>query len=121
MGDVPHTRSRFVAALTAIAEGDGSAETLTDGLRLALLEFASETPDNRACAGRIEVGTVGDATGAKLAGRAALLSDIAHAVEDGPVPDSLRAAHPDIADQEWEAFCRLTTLLYILLSRSAEQ
>ena len=119
MGDTPHTRSRFAAALAAIAEGEGGPAAQTAALRRALLDFASETPDNFACAGRIEVGTVGDTTGAKLAGRAALLSDIAHAVEDGPVPDSLRAAYPDIADQEWEAFCRLTTLLYTLLSRKA--
>jgi len=117
MSDAPSARTRFLEALTGIAEGRTNAEELTKNLRVALLEFGSETPDNLSCAEQIEVGTVGSETGLKLLGRELLLSEIAHVIEGEPLPKAIKAAFPGISEGDWAAFGRLTTLIYILLSR----
>lgn len=103
--------------LASIAAGSNRPDALTDKLRAALLDFASETPDNCSAAERLEVGIVGSTVGPKVTGRSLLLSDIAHTVEDLPLPDALKESFPDISERDWDAFTRLTTLLYTLLSR----
>ena len=47
-------------ALRKVSAG-GNAEDLTAALRQALLEFGSETPDNRAMAAQLKVGPSRDA------------------------------------------------------------
>jgi hypothetical protein len=117
MSDVAIARERFLEVLASIAAGSDRPDALTDKLRAALLDFASETPDNRSAAERLEVGLVGSTVGPKLAGRSMLMSDVAHAVEDLPVPGALKRSFPDLSEQDWDAFTRLTTLLYTVLSR----
>ena len=119
MSDAPFTRKQFLQALSGIADGRTNAEELTKNLRLALLQFGSETPDNLSCAEQIEVSTVGSETGLKLPSQELLFSDIAHVVESEPMPEALKTAFPGITDEDWDAFGRLTTLIYILLSRDA--
>ena len=123
MSDVPIVRTQFMDALSSIADGRSGAEELTAKLRAALLDFGSETPDNLGCAERIEVGAVetdlGRYLGLKLRGREVLLSDIAHMVEDGPMPEPLKSAFPELSGRDWNAFARLTTLIYILLARKS--
>ena len=119
MSDLPFPRKRFIEALIRIAAAENSDEELTANLRVAILYFASETPDNLNCAEHVEIGSVGDETGLKLQSRELLLSDIAHAIEDMPVPEALKAAFPGLSADDWEAFTRLTTLIYILLNRSS--
>ncbi len=121
MSDATLARTQFLEALTGIAEGRTNAEELTKSLRQALLEFGSETPDNLSCAKQIEVGTVGSETGLKLLGRELLRSEIAHAIEGEPTPEALKTAFPGITDEDWDTFGRLTTLIYILLSRDVRQ
>jgi len=116
MSDVAIARERFLEVLASIAAGSNSPDALTDKLRAALLDFASETPDNCSAAERLEVGLVGSTVGPKLAGPSLLLSDIAHAVEDLPLPGALKESFPDISERDWDAFTRLTTLVYTLLS-----
>lgn len=116
MSDIPATRTRFLEALSAIVTSDRSTRDLTDTLRAALLDYASETPDNLDAAGRIEVGSVGATAGLKLAGKSVLLSDVAHALEDRPLPEALKQSLPAMSEKDWEAFTRMTTLLYTLLS-----
>jgi len=84
-----------------------------------LLDFASETPDNLNCVERIEVGLVDDNAALKIEGRAVLLSEIAHAIEDEPMPEALKKAFPVLNEADWAAFTRMTTLLYVLLARSS--
>jgi hypothetical protein len=53
-----------------------------------------------------------------------LLSQMAHAIEGGPMPKGLESALPNIANAKWDAFRRMTTLLYVSLeyrSPSPEQ
>jgi hypothetical protein len=119
MSAVPVTRTKFLQALSRIAKGRDNADDPTTKLRRALLDFASETPDNLNCAERIEVGTLGAETGLALHGRGVLLSDIAHALENAPMPDALKDALPDISAKDWDAFTRLTTLIYSALTQNS--
>ncbi len=117
MSHNPHTHELFWRALNAIASGGDDAKALTARLREALLAFGSETPCNLNCAARIEIGVSAGEVGPLLGGHP--LADIAHALEDQPLPDGLRAAFPDLTERDWDAFGRFTTLLYIALSRPA--
>lgn len=117
MSDVPFVRGQFLEALNRLSDKDENAADLTRSLRKALLDFASETPENINCAERIELGDLDDDTALKIVGRAVLFSEIAHRIEDEPMPASLRMAYPDLTEKEWDAFTRMTTLLYLLFSR----
>lgn len=117
MSDVPFVRGQFLEALNRLSDKDENAADLTRSLRKALLDFASKTPENINCAERIELGDVDDDTALKIVGRAVLFSEIAHRIEDEPMPASLRMAYPDLTEKEWDAFTRMTTLLYLLFSR----
>jgi hypothetical protein len=111
----PRTHGLIWAALNEIASGGDDTGALRAEFREALLAFDSETPDNLNCANRIGIGMADVEIGPVLCGYA--LSDIAHRLEDEPMPDDVRAAMPALTDQDWDAFMRLTTLLYIALSR----
>jgi hypothetical protein len=115
MSHNPYTHGIFWQALNQIARGDGKPEALTGQFREALLALGSETPDNLNCAGRIEIGEGDGKVGLMLGGHR--LADIAHELEDQPIPDALRSAFPNLTDRDWEAFGRVTTLLYIALMR----
>jgi hypothetical protein len=119
MSNVPLAQKRLIDALSGVAIGPDSNEELTARLRLALLEFSSQTPDNLNCTERIEIGAVGDETGLKIRNKKLKLGDIAYAVEDMPMPAELAVALPEMTAQDWEVFTRLTTLLYILFDRSS--
>ena len=119
MSDVPITRKQFLEALNEIAASQTTAQELTRKLRRALLDFGSETPDNLNCANRVEVDRVESKTGPKICGQDALFRDIAHALEDEPLPEALKEHFPEISEKDWDAFTRMTTLIYILLSPDA--
>lgn len=116
MSDVPFTRKQLLEVLNWIAVGQNTAEELTTNLRVALLDFGSDTPDNLNCTGRVEVGPVGSEIGLKIRGRDVLFSDIAHALESEPLPKALKDAFPDISEGDWDAFARMTTLIHSLLT-----
>ncbi len=120
MSDLPPARRRVFDVIEAISAGAGEDLVLTADFRRALLDFGSETPDNLTCAEQLEVGTAGKEVGLKLASRDILLGDIAHAAEEAPMPDAVKAACPDMTVTEWRAFSRVTTLLFVLLSRDVE-
>ena len=117
MSDVPMTRAQFQEALRRIQDGHDSPADLTARLRQAILDFASETPDNVNCTERIEVGGANAHFGLKVRGRDILFSEIAHALEEAGIPDTVRRAHPALTEADWDAFKRMTTLLYVLLER----
>ena len=117
MSPNPHTRGLFWQALNDIASEDAGAEALTSRFRSALLALGSETPDNLNCARRITIADVDGQLGPVLCGRQ--LADIAHELEDQPMPEGVGTAFPDLTESDWNAFMRLTTLLYIALARPA--
>jgi hypothetical protein len=116
MSDVPLTRGQLFEALNGIADGQATAQQLTSNLRRTLLDFGSETPDNLNCARRVEVGPVGSEIGPKITGRDVLFRDIAHNLESEPLPEALKDIFPNISEEDWDAFTRMTTLIYILLT-----
>ena len=111
------TRTRFLKSLTANSRGDAAA---TKALRRALLEHASETPDNLACAKHIRLSTVkalyskGNTKGLTLRGRW-LLSDILWQAESRRIPKAIRKGYRGITQQEWEAVQRLVVLVFSAL------
>lgn len=113
------TRTQFLAVLSDIAGENADAEDLTKRLRAAIHAFGSETPDNVRCSEQLEVGPAGQEFGLKLRKQPLLLSDVAYALEDAPMPASIQDAIPGLTDQDWDAFTRLTTLIYTLLSKDA--
>lgn len=120
MSDAPATQAKFLEALSAIVASECSTTELTGNLRAALLDYASETPDNRDAAARVEVGLVGSTIGPKLVGQTLLLSGVAHALEEVDLPRALKQSLPTLSEKDWEAFTRLTTLIYTLLERQSK-
>jgi hypothetical protein len=121
MANVPMARVQFFEALKKIQDGRLSFPALTTSLHQAMLDFASQTPDNVDCAERMEVGVVDASIGLKVKGRRILFSEIAHAIEGGEIPDALKNALPELTVPEWEAFARMTTLLYVMLERANDE
>ena len=114
-------RMPFLTVLQQIAEHPGNNAKLTTDLRTALLTFASHTPDNIACSKHIEIGTVGDETGLKLQNTKPLCADIAHILEDIDMPEAIKQAFPQLTPTDWDAFTRLTTLIYLLFGHNLPQ
>lgn len=117
MSDLPEVRARFLAALAAPKGAQLDASAASEEFRRTLLDFASETPDNLACAAQIEIGAVDDETGIKLRNTNALFGDLAHALEEMPTPTVVLERFPGLTDQEWQAFTRVTTLIYTALAQ----
>lgn len=107
----------FAQAWSQIAVSTADDASRSEEFRARLLDFASETPDNLNCAGRIRFGDVGRVSGLKLGGAHVLLSELAHELEDLPRPESVKEAFPDLSEADWDAFTRLTTLLYASIER----
>jgi len=115
MSNVAATRTALLDALRGLAEGKDQSDQMSEKLRKALLEFGSSTPDNMHCAERIEVGSVHAGRGLKLRNSGVPLSELAHQLEDVPMPASVKSAFPGMTTEDWEAFLRFTVLLYISL------
>jgi hypothetical protein len=91
----------------------------------AFLRLGSETPDNVNAAQRIEYGPTGASSdtpdgyaGIKLKDCDILLTDIAHAIEDLPLPPEVRAYYPDLTQADWAAATRTITMLLASLDRT---
>ena len=118
------TRKAFLRSLVRIAGQSDKALSLrraTKALRKELLDFGSETDDNRACAAEISIRTVRDgdkrATGLALRRQRKLVSQILNDSEGTPVPARVRRRHLGITQREWDAVLRLATLVFISLER----
>jgi hypothetical protein len=115
----------LLAMLRALAGETGMPDLSAERFRAAVLAFASETPDNLAALDRLTVASFRDADGIVRRGLALRasgvpLADIAWTLEELDPPAALAARHPDMTRADWEAFTRLTTILYSLLSRAGE-
>lgn len=112
------TQQHLLSVLSKTATGPLDPKALTFELRAVLLAYASETPDNVDCAKRVGVEKIGAKTGLALSEQKLLLEDIAHRVEDNPMPENLKEAYPHISEEDWSAFTRMTTLIYLLLGHA---
>lgn len=104
-------RRELWAALT------GPPETLAAGWKDALLTYGSETPDNLACADRLEAGALPEGPGGRReyglrfkAGGGAL-SEAAWVLEDAVDLAALHERCPEVAVEDWEALLRFVNLL----------
>jgi hypothetical protein len=128
LAPTPATTEAFLEVLGEIAHGAGTSEDLTDRLRLVVLDYASETPDNRAAMARIAVAEAPDwpecrknSIGPVLEGAGLRLADIAHALEDLEMPEALARAFPGMGTPDWDAFMRFTVLIYMLFQAEAPE
>ena len=119
MGRTPQTVQQVMSALDALAFARDTPSELTRLFRRALLDFGSDTPDNVAALTTTEVVEHNSGRGDEIAlttnptGHA--FDEIAYALEDLDLPDGLKQRLPDLSEQDWEAFTRVTTLLYLAL------
>ncbi len=112
-------RDDFVRALLSAMQqlkADPKAPIDNEGIRAALLRQASSTPDNIACAERIEFAAEGTSVnqklvGLKVVGKDVFLSDIAWGLECEEVVDLVAARRPELSREDIDAALRAMTLL----------
>ncbi len=92
-------------------------EEMNTRFKTALLDYASETPDNVASIEKIEVGKVKiDKTmhsGLKVKGKNILLSEIMYEIEAMPMPPEIKEQFSKLTEEEWKA---ATRIMYLVLS-----
>ncbi|MFF8788570.1 hypothetical protein [Streptomyces sp. NPDC015125] len=113
---------RFYRALAAIAEGnDLHPDDITAQLRTTLLDFASETPDNKDAVQHIAVQHIAVRhteqpwQGARLClGRSGFaFTQVLLSAEGCSVPSCVRDAFPDLTQDEWNAVIQVTGLVLL--------
>ncbi|MCW7989487.1 hypothetical protein XF35_30670 [Streptomyces platensis subsp. clarensis] len=115
-------REQFCQALAAISErADLHQDELTTQLRTALLNFASETPDNKDAAQRIAVLHTGEPRQAPrlcLSRSGLAFAKVVLSAGGCPVPSCVLEEFPDLTQDEWNAVIHVTGLT--LLAFEAE-
>ena len=106
------TRRRLLKVLTELSSG-ASHPAVTERLRLAFLDFGSETPDNVACAEKLRVGS----GGLGLRGRRWLVGDVIYEAEGIPIPRPVKKRFPGITKKEWAAVQRLASIVFYALEK----
>ncbi|WP_336054139.1 hypothetical protein [Streptomyces sp. CA2R101] len=121
----PHTprparsrpRERCCRALAALAERrDPHPAELTAHLRTTLLEFASETPDNKEAVQHIAVRSAEPSwQGARWClGRSGCgFTQVLLSAEGWAVPSGVRGEFPDVTQEEWTAVIQVTALVLL--------
>ncbi|GAA5612972.1 hypothetical protein CP981_10880 [Streptomyces platensis] len=107
-------REQFCQALADIPERpDRHPDELTGQLRTALLNFASETPDNKESARRIAVLHTGEPPQGprlSLSRSGPALTKAVLSAAGCPVPSCVREEFPDLTQDEWTAVIQVTGL-----------
>jgi uncharacterized glyoxalase superfamily protein PhnB len=84
-----------------------------------LLDFGSETPDNKESVERIEVGQVRDESwlhaGLQIKDKKIMLSQLMHSMESMDLPQEIKAEYPALTREDWKAATRIMTLIMISL------
>jgi len=117
------SKAAFRNLLVSLANGrrkHRNAREATKAFRKALLDFGSETDDNRACAAAISVGVIKERNqpvrkGLILRGHQCLVGTILNTAEGCPVPTQVRKAFPKLSQQEWDAVLRIATMVVLSL------
>ncbi|MFD7661804.1 hypothetical protein [Streptomyces sp. NPDC059788] len=116
-------REQLCRALTAIAErADLHQDELTAGLRRALLDFASETPDNVEAVQHITVLYAGQPEqGARLclSPSGVAFSQVILSADGCPVPSDVLEKVPDLTLDEWHAVIQVTGLTLLAFEAEA--
>ncbi|MEU6325758.1 hypothetical protein ABZ851_00415 [Streptomyces sp. NPDC047049] len=110
-------RERCCRALAAMAERrDPHPAELTARLRTTLLEFASETPDNKEAVQHIAVRSAEPSCqGARwrLGGSGFAFTQVLLSAEGWAVPSCVRGEFPDVTQEEWTAVIQVTALVLL--------
>jgi uncharacterized protein (DUF433 family) len=121
MAKRPKPEDSLVRLFLKIRNGEYTDREATKKLRECLLAIGSATPDNQNCTTHIEVGRVrrrhgpSQVRGAKIRGRAIMISDLLDATESAPMPEFVRERFPSLTLAEWEACLRFVMLVLISL------
>jgi hypothetical protein len=83
----------------------------------ALLQFGSETDDNKQCVDRIGLQRINHPDGTARVGFALRhsgipVADVFNAAEGSPLPALLAETFPDVTQDDWDAVLRLATLIF---------
>lgn len=97
------------------SETDPDPGRYTERFRRALLEFGSDTDDNRAAVHRVDVGDLQDCRpaflrGLRIVGSGHSISGILNSLEGEDIPDATRKACPDLAQDDFDAALRIAVL-----------
>jgi hypothetical protein len=117
MTESSSAKSRFLAALRAIATQDNSdIKALEAELASTWLAYGSETEDNMSAVARVGVRSVpmfGDRiiVGPTLKEPAVLVSDVLNRAEEADIPEAVREGFPELSQADWQAVMRLATLI----------
>ncbi|QHT65547.1 hypothetical protein GXP67_02130 [Rhodocytophaga rosea] len=94
---------------------DPQVQSMNEQFRTALLDFASETPDNLASVDNIEIGKIRVngrlESGLKIKGKKIMLSELMHSIEEMDLPEEIKAEYPKLTQEEWAAATRIMTLI----------
>ena len=111
------SRERLLQALAgAVTSAGDTPAALSRQLHEAILRHGSETPDNLACCASLRIGEKDGVAGPMLSGCGEMLQDVAWSLEEMPLPDTIRQAHPVLTEDEWSSFTRLVTLIFTSLT-----
>ncbi|MBG0833481.1 hypothetical protein HS041_37910 [Planomonospora sp. ID67723] len=118
----PAVRRSMVQMLLDADAATDPAELAREVMRV-LLYVGSETPCNLNCAENLDYGPVPAAShrpavsGLKVKGTDLLVSEVAHAIEDLPLPSALAREFPELTAERWDAVTRMITMLLRALER----
>ena len=101
--------------LAGMADDARDDHDLSEALRRALLTLGSETPDNMAAALAISITTIGGKRRLTLGDARLPLANLAHSLEDLPLPRAFSRDHPTLSPSDWDTFTRFLTLLLTTL------
>lgn len=121
-----NTNKRFLEAITAKQTSLISRDALESAsmvFRKRLIDFGSETDDNKACANHIELATGRTADGLETVGlrlrkSKVFMSDFVSLLENDDVVSSLQAMNRSMQRTEIESALRLITLIFAALEQN---
>ena len=116
MGNSRISEDMMYDALKMLTVGKGTSETRLSQFRDAFLAFGSESPDNIQAMRQIALINSDRETGLATRNSQHLFQDIAWEMENLDFPEQLAERLPGVSELEWEAYLRIATMLFALLT-----
>ena len=116
MSDSRITENMMFDAIKMLSEGKEKPETCFLQFRDAFLAFGSQTPDNILAVDHITLIAMDGANGLATKFSQHLFQDIAWEMDNLAFPKQLAERLPGFSEKEWDAYLRITTMLFVLLT-----
>lgn len=116
MGNSRITEDMMFDAIKMLSQGNENSEKCFLQFRDAFLAFGSQTPDNILAVDHITLIAAHGASGLATKFSQHLLQDIAWEMEKLDFPKQLAERLPGFSEKEWDAYLRVTTMLFVLLT-----